>query len=181
MSETGNYTQKWNGSACRQKLDKCCVYVRVHTCAIVCIIVNIMPESMHKCDCECSCEKLCRSVGACPFNTIFTEANAPLFQPQVSAHQSPMALLQGWAWFPFPVTDRDYNWKRMSRSSKQCSEALSECLPGCAVMLNLNAELNKSKFRPLMFNSFSCIGRKRKWNLCLYGSVWAWRDQYVAA
>lgn len=25
-------------------------------------------------------------------------------------------------------------------------------------MLNLNAELNKSKFLPLMFNLFSCIG-----------------------
>lgn len=91
-------------------------------------------KSTPVCDCKCSCEKVCWFGGACPLHTIFTAVSAPLFQPQISAHQSPVAQLQGWARFLFPVTDRDYNWKRMSRSSKHHTEAVYTCLLGRAAM-----------------------------------------------
>lgn len=41
-----------------------------------------------------------------------------------AVHQSPVALLQGWVRFSFPVTDCDYNWKRRCTSSEQCSQTL---------------------------------------------------------
>lgn len=95
------------------------VFVRLWMAVCILFYWSLCVESTHVCDCE----KVRWFGGACPLNTIFTAVSATLFQPQVSVHQSPVARLQGWERFPFPVTDRDYNWKRMSRSSKQCSEA----------------------------------------------------------
>lgn len=98
----GNYTQKWNISACRWKLDECCVYMRAHTCSyvrfFVCMSVNGCMDSSDSCawiNAECSCEKICWFGGACPLNTIFTAVGVPLFQPQVYAHQSPVAPTAG--------------------------------------------------------------------------------------
>lgn len=93
----GNYIQKWNNSACRQKLRKCCVYEHVHPCTCVwlslyclrmalCIWEVIVFESTHIFDCKFSCVKVCWFHRVCPLNTIFTAVSAPLFQPQVSAH-----------------------------------------------------------------------------------------------
>lgn len=77
----GNYTQKWNGSACRGKLEACCVRACIHTCprVIECILVIIVFESMHICDCKRSYEEICWFAGARPLNTIFTAVSAPLF------------------------------------------------------------------------------------------------------
>lgn len=162
-----------------------CERAHVYMCAIVsvclwmavCILVIVVLESMHIYDCEWSCEKVCWFGGAFPLNTIFTAVSASLFQPQVSVYQSPVALLQGWARFPFPVTDRDYNWKRMSRSSKQCSEALSTCLPEiCAVMQT--SMRRYSEFKCTTKQNSQLDRAKRKWNLCLYCILFIHMDRW---
>ena len=149
-----------------------CIYVRVHVCACFCMSVKgcmhfILLIIVRWIDARLWLWESMLIRWRLPLNTIFTAVSATLFQPQVSVHQSPAARLQGWERFPFPVTDRDYNWKRMSRSSKQCSEALTTCLLGCAVMqtsMRRYSEFKcttkqKSQFLPLLHHLFSWIGR----------------------